>query len=889
MTTTHPTIIALLGIFLLAASAPVSAESPAYPGIYFAADVEQQFRSLARRGDGLAFNIGTLPESVEPSLCKHLQGMARLPGTGTPYLFISRSGNDPGFSCVTGFEDDVPGDLFVVRLGSRDTTGERLRSNRLVRDWPARFVTVGTISVPWTKPGDSRDRVARYVTLNGAWPAYMHPGGMQIVDDVLAVAVEAPFDGAAIKPTAILFVDVSTPESPRLLSQWPGNSSPSDVGPAGLVGLTPVVNSLGSGLRYLMITTGKDNGVVRMWRSLSTSADPNGPTDLRSPGLDWQQVGRRDYDELEAAACSGGEDWPEGRDAYQSLNFVREGGLTGPLYLVGGRNTGVAGQGNDILALYRVDVDDYGNPGTCMLKFVNKRNVTSYPFGGHGDSAALSAAGGTYVSPAGELIVYGTEYENDGPFELLPNDSPGARSVRFVEWRNINVVRPDSPTLRPSIQTARNVQVDEGAGTALSGMGRGPITKAWIQLFEDDDAGRSEPGIVDDDDWLQVDYDDWGRDHFDAFNRLDSTTGTDFNDNAGSWRWFAPVGCTVRANEDSVGASTGVFPGRHTRTLPGNGVVNREDDLDQVENDIGDAKMDDKVSSVQFDAIAGYSWPHPGCADYYSAPISVTWDLDGDGSFETSGAQAAFSAATLDGPSQASIHARAQHPTDPTDLGYSDPLTVTVAIRNVPPIVTGLSLRDSLDNEVGSTVPFVLTGLPVTVSASFTDAGRPDRQTASLAWGDGVVDSSSQFASFSDAFGGVTGTLRQPHTYSVGADRVVLLTVTDDDGGSVTAENNLRVLTPAQALAELGALLDALIAGAANADMKRDLEGARHALVGSRPPGSQSGALDQLLAGHFAAADAFLLTALDRLERARQGGANVAALISLVQQVRSAM
>lgn len=882
MNTTSVVLASMLSVTAVLSGPVARAEGPGYPGIYFAPDVEQQFRSLARRGDGLAFNIGSLPDSVEPSLCKHLQGLARLPGTGTPYLFVSRSGNDPGASCITGFEDDYPGNLYVVRMGSRDTTGERLRSNRLVRDWPGYFQTSAG-NFPWTKPGDARDRIANYVTLSGAWPRYMHPGGMQIVDGVLAMAVEAPYQDAAAKETAIAFVDVATPESPRFLSQWPRNDSPSNVGPAGLVGITPVQNPDGPGLRYLMITTGGDNGVVRLWRSRSTTADPAGVTDLRSPDLDWQQLAKLDYDVIEA--CSGGADWPEGRDAYQSLNFVREGSLAGALYLVGGRNTGVAGDGSDMLGLYRVHVDAYGNPGACPLRFVAERHVSSYPYGGHGDSAALSAAGGTYVSPAGELIVYGTEYENDGPFEQLPDGSPGARSVRFVEWRNINIVRPDSPTLRPSVQTARSIQVDEGASVPLAGTGRAPATRAWIALFEDDDAGRSLPSAVDSDDWLQIDFADWSRDHFDDFGRLDSTTDTDFNDNAGSWRWFAPVGCTLRANEDSFGASTGVFPGRHTRTLDGDGFVHRDDDLDQVANDANDAIMDDRVSSVQFDAIAG----HANCSDYYAAAISVAWDLDGNGSFETGGSQAAFAATSLDGPAQVVVAARAQHPTDPTDLGYSDPVGVSVTIRNVAPVLTGLTLRDSLGNIVGATVPFVLVGLPVTAAATFTDAGRPDHQTASLAWGDGFVDANGAFASYGDAFGGATGSLRQPHTYASGGARIVLLTVTDDDNGTVTAQHELRVLTPEQAVAEIGALLDALIAATSDAEVRRNLEGARHALLGSRPAGSQSGALDKLRARHLAAADAFLLTALDRLARAQAGGADVAALISLVQQIRAAL
>jgi hypothetical protein len=876
----------LAAVAALCTAAGPAFAGPGFPGIYFAEDVVGQFRSLALRGDGLAFNLGPLPEELEPTLCKHLQGFARLPGPGTPYLYVSRSGNDPGFTCVTGGAADVPGNLYVVRMGSRETTGERLRSNRLNRDWPVQFVG----SSIWTKPPDPRDRLVNAVVFDGMWPRYMHPGGMQIVDDVLAVALEASTGSITTAPeNTIGFVDVADPESPRPLGQWPRPGSTTNLGPAGLVGITPVLNPDGPGLRYLMITTGKDNGVVRMWRSRSTTADPSGPTDLRSPNLDFEQVARRDYPELEAYACSGGEDWPEGRDAYQSLNFVREGSLTGPLYAVGARNDGVAGNGRDHLALFRVDVDDYGNVGPCMLKFVAKLQVTSYPFGGHGDSAALSAASGTYVSPAGELIVYGTEYENDGPWERNADGTPGNRTVRFVEWRNVNVVRDGSPTLKPSVDVPARFEVPEGGSVALTGAGRAPATKAWIQLFEDDGAGRDLPAFGGDDDWLQIDYADRLRDRFEDFHELDVRTQTDFDDNAGSWRWFAPVGCSIRANEDAVGRTTGVFPGRHTRTLHGTGRVVREGDLDQVRNDADDATMDDKVSSVQFGALPGYPWSAPSCDDYYAAPIGVQWDLNDDGVFETPGPQASFSAALLDGPYQAVIGVRAQHPTDPTELGRSDRRGVAVMVRNVAPAIGAREIRDSAGNLVGTTVPFVLQGQPVTYRATFTDPGRADRQTANLSWGDGTTTPHTAFAAFNDAFGGATGRLSHTRAFPSAGERLVTLQVSDDDGGTVSATTAVRVLTPVQALAELGSVLDGLIAAAGQDDVRRDLEAARVALLGARPPASQSGALDMLRTGQTAAADAFLVLALERLARAQAAGADVAMPIAVVRQVRSSL
>src|SRR4030095_16248100 len=108
-------------------------------------------------------------------------------------------------------------------------------------------------------------------------------------------------------------------------------------------------------------------------------------------------------------------------------------------------------------------------------------------------------------------------------------------------------------------------------------------------------------------------------------------------------------------------------------------------DLNAVLNDAGDGTMDDKISSVQFFPLSGDNFPD--CRDYYNAPIKVAWDFNLDGTFETSGDNPTFSAAELDGPSTSSIPVRAEHPTDPTELGRSLPATINVRVRNIAPTI----------------------------------------------------------------------------------------------------------------------------------------------------------------------------------------------------------
>jgi hypothetical protein len=152
------------------------------PEIYFVPDVVDQFNKLALRPDALGFAKDGQPD---PDLTRHFQGIVRRHGPGTPYLFLSRSGNDA--DCV--FCNDAPGNIFIVRMTSRDTNGERLRSNRLIAGWPIAQVLPGGVINPWPTPPDPRDKTVVRIDFNGqnGWPNYGHPGGLQLVGDVLVV------------------------------------------------------------------------------------------------------------------------------------------------------------------------------------------------------------------------------------------------------------------------------------------------------------------------------------------------------------------------------------------------------------------------------------------------------------------------------------------------------------------------------------------------------------------------------------------------------------------------------------------------------------------------------------------------------------------------------
>ena len=170
------------------------------------------------------------------------------------------------------------------------------------------------------------------------------------------------------------------------------------------------------------------------------------------------------------------------------------------------------------------------------------------------------------------------------------------------------------------------------------------------------------------------------------------------------------------------------------------------------------------------------------------------------------------------------------------------------------------------------------------MSASFTDPGRPDHQTAQVNWGDNVVESQAAFSSFTDAFGGATGTLAHTHRYTASGQLELKLVVTDDDKGPGEASMSVRLLTPAEALQEALTLLDAAIANATKPAVRASLGKARIGIVGH---GSASdGALRMLAENQPDAAAAFVLVTVTWVQDAKSKGAvNVDALITLLQQV----
>jgi hypothetical protein len=321
-------------------------------------DVAGQVARLDDRGEVLGFHRGV---AGDPSRSQHWQSIQRLAGPASNYLVATRS-----------TEDAADADLAIAHLASRDTSGARLRSNRVDSDLPPSYVA---------PPSDDRVVANRHADTD-----HTHAGGTQLLGRVLAVPLERDADG-----TQVELFDLTNPETPSsisLVAHVVPEGASSEAGTASLA-------KLACG-RYLLVVGRSDARILDFYVSTGSS--------IRASA--WIFVDSWHRDEIETAI---GDDTFA---AYQNLQLV--GGTDDRLYLIGTHHDWV----DAFLVENPAAADGYTD--VSLTKLAKHRLACTQG----AVECDLDAGGGIYIDPAGALIVYGIEHANDGP----------AGSIRMMEF-----------------------------------------------------------------------------------------------------------------------------------------------------------------------------------------------------------------------------------------------------------------------------------------------------------------------------------------------------------------------------------------------------------------------------------------------------------------------
>ena len=167
-----------------------------------------------------------------------------------------------------------------------------------------------------------------------------------------------------------------------------------------------------------------------------------------------------------------------------------------------------------------------------------------------------------------------------------------------------------------------------------------------------------------------------------------------------------------------------------------------------------DVTLDGSASSDLNDSIANYEWDFN-----YNG---TTFDVD------ATGATPDFTGID-DGTVSVALRVRDSFGAE------SEIVTTTVEVSNVDPAISGLTTDSAtLESKSDDSV--------VTLNGSVTDAGSVDTHEVVVDWGDGTVETivAASDLNASPEFSGTQ------HTYAAGGIYAVTVTVTDDDGGTVS-------------------------------------------------------------------------------------------------------
>jgi hypothetical protein len=462
-------------------------------------DVVAAFDALTDRGEWLGFYMGDAPNTVPPPTTEHFQGIARSPRVDIrPIFYATRSGNIDN--------SEYYGSLVVVKLSCSKKDGERLGSNRLVKDHET-----------WDTPPCAGDKVIK----NIPFPDYEHLGGIQMVGDILAVPLEKPKEGKGLHEGMVVFFDCSNPSDPQRLSyeHYFDHS-------VGVLGITKL-----PGGHFFMVVSWGDGEKVEFYKSNVTSFFEPIKFDK------WGSVGKTALQDLVDEGY-----WSFGSKTKmtttpQSLNFVIN--EDDKVYLIGSSNdmtTAPFINGDDHMFLWQVKG---WRKDSQNLQLVGLRGEVHKILRSEGCSinhcreANFNAGGGVYVSPTGELLYYGISHYSNGPEDTV--------NMAELRHKQVSHTRTCGPQFRHN-HLGGPYDIDEGSNLTLDG--EVYFIKPWLQMFDDVNFKGASVMM----DWCTQDDDD-----YDDFKKLDgcATPQPDgFNDQLSSFRFCGPKGSKLRLYDD---------------------------------------------------------------------------------------------------------------------------------------------------------------------------------------------------------------------------------------------------------------------------------------------------------------------------------------------------
>jgi len=654
-------------------------------------NLELQFLSLQRHGDALAFRRGA---GDHPKLCKHYQGIARSKGYGAPYLYLARSGIHT-IGCNFG-DLDNPGELLIVEMGSRNEMGERFGSNRLKKN-----ISLNDYAPPETDKGIYSYHFGIYEDSHGTvWPGYTHPGSMQLIDDVLIVALEnyctkdfiaianeaeffCPVDfippdwpwetwknGNIETRSAIAFINIADPAEPYLITVKEFPELDEGLGVVGAARIVPDPDDNIPGM-YLFVMTWGNSSKLKLAYAIIDDLNDITANDIIPFGGFWEE------DFLE-------DDKGKWRN-WQTLQFIRNYNEynQNDLYLIGSEKA-AGSTSKDWISLFKFNLNKLVGENPDPLNLIEFKYERHFHLG-EPDLGSFDAASSLHVTPTGQLIIYSTSHKSN----TGTRDDYGieVEAIPMGEFRNIFVSQnltcgPQWRNNDPNNHLCVPDMIMEGESIEVDGTVH--FIEPWVHLFEDKLEPFNYSGLG-----LMMDARSQELDNFKDLDEF-KFSGNDFKDDADAFTFCGPTGSTLILNTGPF--FSGVYVTEDgVSNVTGDGNVTYVPDL----GDYGPYHLNyhDDIESI---AITGW--------DFSTGPI-YQWFLNGDSKGEIiENGQTVFYTAGCG--------------------TYEDTLTMQyeyngtweskaiISVQNIAPKIDELFLSNQTAN----------VGEPITISGSWSDA-----------------------------------------------------------------------------------------------------------------------------------------------------------------------